>query len=116
VTLPASSALCTCKSAALETIEHFYFECAAYAAVRQPFTDAATEWCKCKLSAEHTPDMGGFRQALLWAATNSQLLTPNGPNTARDDLRKRALEFYAKAKAIRHTKSMAAAAQPTQSA
>jgi hypothetical protein len=42
---------------------------------------------------------------LLWAATDSQLLTPNGmngPNTAGGDLRKRALEFYAKAKAIRH--------------
>ena len=110
----SSRQLCTCKSAALETIEHFYFECAAYAAVRQPLTDAATEWCK--LSAEHTPDTGGFRQALLWAATDSQLLTPNGPNTAGDDLRKRALEFYAKAKAIRHNKSMDAATQPTQSA
>ena len=110
----SSRQLCTCKSAALETIEHFYFECAAYAAVRQPLTDAATEWCK--LSAEHAPDMGGFRQALLWAATDSQLLTPNGPNTAGDDLRKRALEFYAKAKAIRHNKSMDAATQPTQSA
>jgi hypothetical protein len=110
VTLPGQ--LCTCKSAALETIEHFYFECAAYAAVCQPLTDAATEWCK--LSAEHTPDMGRFRQALLWAATDSQLLTPNGPNTAGDDLRKRALEFYAKA--IRHNKSMGAATQPTQSA
>ena len=65
---------------------------------------------------EHTPDTGGFRQALLWAATDSQLLTPNGPNTAGDDLRKRALEFYAKAKAIRHSKSMGAATQPTQSA
>jgi hypothetical protein len=63
--------------------------------------------------------MGGFRQALLWAATDSQLLTPNGPNTAGDDLRKRALEFYAKAKAIRrHNKSMSmgAATQPTRSA
>jgi hypothetical protein len=38
----------------------------------------------------------------LRAATDSQLLTPNGPNTAGDDLRKRALEFYAKA--IRHNK------------
>jgi hypothetical protein len=102
----SSRQLCTCKSAALETIEHFYFECAAYAAVRQPLTDAATEWCK--LSAEHTPDMlGGCRQALLWAAKDSQLLTPNGPNTAGGDLRKRALGFYAKAKAIRH-------AQPQQ--
>jgi hypothetical protein len=91
----------------------FYFECAAYAAVRQPLTDAATEWCK--LSAEHTPDMGGFRQALHWAATDSQLLTPNGPKTAGDDLRKQALELYAKAKAIRHNKSMGAATQPTQS-
>jgi hypothetical protein len=53
---------------------------------------------------------------LLWAATDSQLLTPNAPNTAGGDLRKRALEFYAKAKAIRHNKSMGAAAQPTQSA
>jgi hypothetical protein len=50
--------------------------------------------------------MGEFRQALLWAATDSQLLTPNGPNTAGDDLRKRA---------IRHNKSMDAATQPTQS-
>jgi hypothetical protein len=50
--------------------------------------------------------MRGFRQALLWAATDSQLLMPNGPNTAGGDLRKRALEFYAKAKAIRHSKSM----------
>jgi hypothetical protein len=113
-----------------------------------------TEWCK--LSAEHTPDMGGFRQALLtppthqhpaprtthpltptpapatrpqppphpekqatptphqprppgtfqrpgallWAATDSQLPTPNGPNTAGGDLQKRALGFYAKTKAI----------------
>jgi hypothetical protein len=88
-----SRQLCTCKLAALETIEHFHFECAAYAAVRQPLTDAATDWCK--LSAEHTfdIDMGGVRQALLWAATDPQLLTPNGRNTAGDDLRKRALEF-----------------------
>jgi hypothetical protein len=48
---------------------------------------------------------GGGRQALLWAATDSQLLTPNGPNTAAGDLGKRALELYAKAKAIRHNKS-----------
>jgi hypothetical protein len=54
VTLPASSA---------PAKQPPYFECAAYAAVRQPLTDAATEWCK--LSAEHTPEMGGFRQALL---------------------------------------------------
>jgi hypothetical protein len=59
----SSRQLCTCKAAVLETIEHFYFECAAYAAARQPFTDAATEWCK--LSAEHAPDMAGFRKALL---------------------------------------------------
>jgi hypothetical protein len=44
------------------------------------------------------------------------MLTPNGPNTAGDDLRKRALEFYAKAKAIRHNTSMGAATQPKQSA
>jgi hypothetical protein len=62
----SSRQLCTCKSAALETTAHFYFECAAYAAVRQPLTDAATEWCK--LGAEHTPDMGGVPpQALPWA-------------------------------------------------
>jgi hypothetical protein len=46
----SSCQLCTCKSAALETIEHFYFECAAYTAVRQPLTDAATGWYK--LSAQ----------------------------------------------------------------
>jgi hypothetical protein len=47
--------------------------------------------------------MAEFLKApLLWAATN----------TAGDDLWKRALEFYAKAKAIRHNKSMNAT-QPT---
>jgi hypothetical protein len=40
-------------------------------------------------------------------------LPPPGAEARR---RKRALGFYAKAKAIRHSKSMDAATQPTQSA
>jgi hypothetical protein len=53
-----------------------------------------------------------LRGALLARADHrrqTQLLTPNGPNTAGDDPRKRALEFYAKAKAIRHPPQQARA-------
>jgi hypothetical protein len=59
---------------------------------------------------------GSARPSSGQPQTHLQLPTPNGPNTAWDDLRKRALEFYAKAKAIRHNKPMGAATQPTQSA
>jgi hypothetical protein len=60
--------------------------------------------------------MAGFRKALLWAATDSQLLKPNGPNSAGGGLRKQAREFYANIKAIHHSKSiMGAATQPTNS-
>jgi hypothetical protein len=38
---------------------------------------------------------------------------PNDPNTAGGDLRKRALELYAKAKAIRYNNPMGAATQPS---
>ena len=102
--------LCTYKAAALGNAEHFYFECTAYDAVRPPLLAAAARWCG--LSCEHATDIAGLRNALLWAATDSALLTPNGPNPAGDGLRWRALEFYAKATAIRHNKSKGAAAQP----
>jgi hypothetical protein len=101
----SSRQLCTCKSAALETIEHFYFECAAYAAVRQPLTaHGRGQWPGHRMVQAQcrTPPRHGGGLAALWAPTHSQLLMPNGPNTAGDDLRKRALEFCAKAKAIRH--------------
>ena len=98
------------RSANLETAEHFYFECTAYDAVRPPLLAAAARWCE--LSCEHATDIAGLRNALLWAATDSALLMPNGPNPAGDGLRRRALEFYAKATAIRYSKSKGAAAQP----
>ena len=110
----SSRQLCTCKAAALETAEHFYFERTAYDAIRPPLLAAAARWCE--LSYEHATDIAGLRNALLWAATGSALLTPNDPNPAGDGLRRRALEFYAKATAIRHNKSKDAAAQPAPAA
>jgi hypothetical protein len=69
----SSRQLCTCKAAALEAVEHFYFECTAYDAVRPPLLAAAPRWCE--LSCEHATDIAGLRNALLWAATDSALLT-----------------------------------------
>jgi hypothetical protein len=107
----SSHQICTCKAAALETAEHIYFECTAYDAVRLPLPAATARWCE--LSYEDATNIAGLRNALLWAATDSALLTPNGPNPTGGGLWQRALELYAKASDIRHNKSKGVAAQPT---
>jgi hypothetical protein len=73
VTRPTTSAPANCKAAALGTAEQLYFECTAYDAVRPSVLAAAARWCE--LSCEHDTDIAGLQSALMWAATDSLLLT-----------------------------------------